>query len=538
MNLQDKIYNTLKEIVAIPSVSGTEGENLISEKIYDILSEMQYFKENKEKFGFGSIDKDPLGRKFVWAVVDGKEESKDTLILTGHLDVVEVEEYSHLKNIAYNIEECTKRINELVLDEEAAIDFQSGNWIFGRGTADMKHGIALNIEILREFSESRDFRGKLMILLVPGEESNSEGMIASVPFLLKLQEEQGYNFCGAILSECCKPNSRNDIYKKMYMGTVGKIMPLFFCVGKETHVGEALKGFNPNSLVSEVNRLLEGNPDFTDKVKGSTTLPPMCLKQMDLKELYSVQSPLYAAAYYNILTLNRDEEILLSELEELAHTAFINVLADIRDKREKYLTMCDGEVQFLQVEPYVITYKELLSEIKDENFHNDLNEKVEIWKSEKMDNQSIAINIVKETYEKYENKRPMIIVSFIPPYYPNKYLNENEVKFINAIDETIQYAEDIYNEKIIKEDYFMGISDMSYTGISKNHGLDKLASNIVGCGMNYDLPLESLSKLNIPAIIFGGEGKDIHKYTERLNIKYSFEVVPELYKFLINTLLK
>ena len=44
MNLQDKIYNTLKEIVAIPSVSGTEGENLISEKIYDILSDMQYFK--------------------------------------------------------------------------------------------------------------------------------------------------------------------------------------------------------------------------------------------------------------------------------------------------------------------------------------------------------------------------------------------------------------------------------------------------------------------------------------------------------------
>ena len=44
----------------------------------------------------------------------------------------------------------------------------------------------------------------------------------------------------------------------------------------------------------------------------------MCLKQMDLKELYSVQSPLYATAYYNMLTLKISEKDLMDNLKKLA----------------------------------------------------------------------------------------------------------------------------------------------------------------------------------------------------------------------------
>ena len=88
-----------------------------------------------------------------------------------------------------------------------------------------------------------------------------------------------------------------------------------------------------------------------------------------------------------------------------------------------------------------MTYNELIAEVKSKNkdFGKYIKEKVELWKKNKMDNQTIAKrNIVRETYEKYENKRPMIIVSFIPPYYPHKYLqciDEKHSNFINAVDE-------------------------------------------------------------------------------------------------------
>lgn len=543
MSLQNNIYSTLKQLVAVPSVTGTEGENIICDKIYDILSRIPYFKENQKNYGLSTIDQDPLERKFIWAIVNGKEESKDTLILTGHIDVVEADGFGHLEPIAFDLEECTKRITELNLDEEALRDFQSGEWIFGRGTADMKAGIATNIEIIRELSENRNFKGNLLFLGVPGEESNSEGMIASVPFLLNLQEKEGYNYVGAIVSECSIPKSEGEKFKRIYIGTVGKIMPLFFCVGKETHVGESLKGLNPNLLVSEINRILEANPDFCDNVNDKTTPPPMALKQMDLKELYSVQSPLFAIAYYNLLTLNRSEEELISNLKELAFKAFNNVLSDIKEKRKRFLENCCEEIQYIEVEPYVMTYKDLLSKVKEKekDFEDYIREKVKNWKSQKLDSQTISINIVRETYEKYENKRPMIIVSFIPPYYPHKHLDgedENSRRFMDVIEQTIQYAKKNFDETIIKDDYFMGICDLSYTGIDSKQDLNNWASNIVGYGITYDLNLEALSKLNIPGVVFGGEGKDFHKSTERLNIPYSLKIIPELYKYVIQCILR
>ncbi|AKA71116.1 M20/M25/M40 family metallo-hydrolase [Clostridium scatologenes] len=543
MNLSDKIYETLDELVSLPSVSGTKDESIASEKIYNMLSSMTYFKKNKNNFGMEAVEGDNLERKFVWAVVNGKQKSNDTLILTGHFDVVGVEEFGHLKSVAFDMKECTKRISELNLDEDALKDLKSGKWIFGRGTADMKCGIAIDIELIRKFSKDQNFKGNLLFLAVPGEESNSEGMVAAAPFLLKLQDKMKYNYCGAIISECSIPQSASEEFKRLYMGSVGKIMPLFLCVGKETHVGEPLKGLNPNALVSEINKILENNPDFSDQFNNVITPPPMCLKQIDLKELYSVQSPLYAVAYYNLLTLSMSEEKLMGNLKDLAFKAFNNVLEDIKCKRERFIKKSGKKFEYIKVQPCVMTYEELLLKVKskNKNFENYIKEKVELWKKENKDNQTIAINIVKETYEKYDNKKPMIIVSFIPPYYPHKYLQGEDVKnkkFIETIDKTIEYAHEKFNEKIIKEDFFMGISDLSYTGMKNNKSISGLSSNIVGYGISYNLPLEALSKLDIPAIVFGGEGKDFHKYSERLNLPYTLNVVPELYEHIIYSLLQ
>ena len=44
----------------------------------------------------------------------------------------------------------------------------------------------------------------------------------------------------------------------------------------------------------------------------------------------------------------------------------------------------------------------------------------------------------------------------------------------------------------------------------------------------YPLPLEKIRSLGIKAVDFGVYGKDAHKWTERLYLQYSFEVLPEL----------
>jgi arginine utilization protein RocB len=347
-----------------------------------------------------------------------------------------------------------------------------------------------------------------------------------------------------INSECCFPKAPGDDEKKVYLGTCGKVMPVFFCVGKETHACTPFEGLNPNLIISHINSLMELNTDLCDAVGNDVTPPPTCLKQTDLKDLYSVQTPLYAAAYYNCISLEMNGNKVLEKLKSVAAKAFNDSIDEVKINYEKSrkLNNTTLERQTLEIEPYVISFSELYKCVSEKigyEFESEMEYLVKVWMKEGFDNQTIGIKLIKETYERYQNKRPMVIVGFIPPFYPDKILNtdsEKDLKLYRAVENTIELAKEKYNVEIKKENYFMGICDLSYTGFKDNRA-EKIHSNMASRS-NYVLPYESLMKLDIPSIVFGGWGKDFHKVTERLNKSYSLKVVPDLYINLIHKILK
>ncbi|GAA0724553.1 M20 family metallopeptidase [Clostridium malenominatum] len=544
MNIKDKIMDTLLKLVEMQGIAGTEDENLTANRIHEIISEIDYFKENKDKLQILDVTGDPLKRHFVSALFCSSEPSNNTIVITGHLDVVDVEDFGHLRDLAFKPIELMERIKELSLNKEAMEDLESGDWIFGRGTADMKFGISLGIELLRELSIRDDFQGNILFLAVPGEESNSEGMIAAVPHLLKLKEEYNLEYKGLFVTECCIPKEIGDEKKRIYLGTSGKVMPLFLFVGKETHVYESHTGLNPNLLSSELNRLLELNPDFCDEDRGNVTPPPICLKSTDLKDLYSVQTPLMAASYYNILTLNLSVDKLMEKLEKIAYEAFNNAVNIVEKNVEKYNVVSKSNNVREKMEAKVLNFSEIYEEVlkeKGEKFEKFIEEKIEIWRQEKKDLQTIAINIMKETYLQYSNKGPCIIIGFAPPYYPNKHLNlsrkEDEI-LLKIIGDGIKFSREEFGTDIELDHYYMGLCDMSYTGVEDLDGLNSIVSNIIGINKCYHMPVMELSQLNIPSVVFGGLGKDFHKYSERVNISYSFSVVPNIYEKIIYDIFK
>ncbi|RXM58896.1 peptidase M20 [Clostridium tetani] len=536
MDIKDKIMNTLLELVAVPGIAGTKSEGLTAKKTLHILEDIHYFQQHPENLNLIKIKGDPLNRSFVSALFCSSKPSKKTIVLTGHLDVVDVEDFGHLKELAFKPIELKKRIKELPLDKDALEDLESEDYIFGRGTADMKFGLALHIELLRELSLRDDFEGNILFLAVPGEESNSEGMLAAVPHLLELNKKFGYKYIGLFVSECCIPKEIGDETKRIYLGTAGKIMPLFLFTGKETHVYESFSGLNPNLLAGELNRLLELNPDFCDNNRGNLTPPPTCLKHTDLKELYSVQTPLMAASYYNVLTLNLSIDELMDKLKKLCFQAFENTLNIIEERVNKYSSISNRNSLRETFETKVLTYEEVYKRVKElmgEKFDKYIEKKIEQWTDENMDLQNIAINIMKETYLNYPDKSPSIIIGFAPPYYPDKHLREHkddDMVLLKVVDNILEYAKDKFNTNIEKDHYYMALCDLSYTGTTNKEGLNTIASNILGINKSYNLPVEELSQLDIPSIAFGGFGKDFHKFSERLNIPYSFEVVPDLYE--------
>lgn len=201
-------------------------------------------------------------------------------MITGHYDVVGTEEYGHLRDIAFDIDQITQRISELDIDHESLNDYNSGNWLFGRGTGDMKYGDALCVEVLRYFTEEETISSNILFLGVPAEETNSEGMLQAVEILHKLQEG-GLNFVILLNTEAYFPDSGEKADTRyIHIGSSGKVMPLFLCRGVGTHAGElTFGGFDSNLMAAKLHEFLHHNVDFCETERGISTPPPACLNR-------------------------------------------------------------------------------------------------------------------------------------------------------------------------------------------------------------------------------------------------------------------
>ncbi|MEG2291493.1 MAG: M20/M25/M40 family metallo-hydrolase [Clostridium sp.] len=541
---KENIYNALDELVKVPSISGSENENLGAIKTYELIGRIKYFKDNEVNLKMIPVEKDNFNRQVVFAMLEAEEKTSDTIIITGHYDVVGVEEYGHLKNFAFDMKEITKRISELTLDDEAQKDLHSGEWIFGRGTSDMKYGIALCIELLRYFSEEEKINTNILFLGVPGEETNSEGMLQSVKTLYNLQYEKGYIFKALINLEAYVPNSEDSNEKRfIHVGSAGKVMPLFLCCGIGTHAGEhTFHGFDSNLMASKLHELLHHNADFCEESRGVWTPPPACLKMMDLKSTYSITTPICTASYYNIITLNLEVYDLINRLKEVALKAFSETIKIEKQRADNYMKLTNSKVNIIEVLPKVVMFNEIYSNVK-ESFQGDFDLYIRNLTTRSVQEgkeiQDIAIRVFKEVVDNYRDKTPMIVLGFIPPYYPDSYLNEKDKtveKLFQAIDKIKQIAFEKYDETIEIKDFFMGLSDMCFTGVRKGYDYEELFNNILGINDFYDFPKKEISKINIPSIIFGPYGKDIHKCSERLSLNYNFNVLPYLFVDFIKSL--
>lgn len=640
---KDRLYQDFIQLLHVPGISGTRSEVLTAEKVLSLLEKMPYFQSHPAQLWRIPVPDDPLGRFDVAAYLELNPRAKKCVILSGHMDVVGVEEYGHLAELAFDPEALRERIAELPLSDEARRDLESGAWIFGRGTADMKLGLALGLELLRHFSEpgsgkiqsdlresthsdlqgplqndlresthsdlqgplhsedygdgktaaqptvqtdiqartqvdpgtdfsqeekinpsavspsglscdpGGDYQANILFLAVASEETNSEGMRAALPFLRQFFEEKQLQPSAFLLSECFEYREEDpdrETARYIHVGASGKVMPAFFFVGAPAHVKEPFLSLDPNLLAVEVYRRLQLNPAFSQSRDGELTPPPVCLKMQDLKELYSVSTPLFAASYFNLVTVDLDTEALLQELLQLARESFVSALKQLQEQAASYGERFGVKVASSRMLPLVKSWDEAYAEAKKtyklrhpqaaDTLDLYLREKVRGWKEEGLEIQATGLRLMREIAELQAESRPMILVGFLPPYYPDIRPDLNDpalAKLLAAVRETMDFARQNFAADLRLKKYYMGISDMCYTGLSQSRDVQPLLDNLVGEGLIYDFPAADLKKFHVPAIDLGGFGKDFHKASERLEKHYSLDILPELYVHLLEQLL-
>lgn len=543
--LSKRIEQIALELTGQLSVLDTPDEILIAEKVYSIMSEMKYFKAHPENLYFVPVKGDKLGRKSVVAIVNGEKKPSDkTVVMIGHIDTVGISDYGPLAEYANQPLVLTEKFKEIELPAQVKKDLESGEYLFGRGIFDMKSGDAIIMALMEMISDDiENFEGNLIYGAVCDEEGNSGGMLNVVPELCRLQDEKKYDYLALLDTDYMTEEYEGDENKYVYVGTVGKLMPTFFVVGKETHVGESFKGIDPNQIAAEITRRINLNPEFSDVAEGEVTLPPVTLKQRDLKPEYSVQIAKTAVVFFNYATHCSTPDQVLDKMVKAGQECFQNVVDMLNERYEKFCEMAHRPFHKLPWEARTMTYHQLCEVVKAE-VGEEFDAKVqayaeELAKDETIDARDRNTHLVEFVHGMWSDKNPVLIVYFSQPYYPHIYIKGDEPKekaLLDAVADAVDTTKTDY--KLVYKKFFPYISDLSYGAAPREDGIiEAFMENMPGYGTVYNLPMKEMQRLNLPVLDIGSFGKDAHKFTERIEKKYTFEVAPELvYKTVMNLL--
>jgi len=516
---RENVLSIILRLVKHPSFTRTEGERSIPALIDELLDEIGL---GLLQHGIQKIAGDPWERSFVWALLRGS--SNNAVVLISHFDTVDVSDYGDLGSYACDPVALRERLlsRREQLDDIVYEHLRAGSdWLFGRGTVDMKAGIAAHLWALSEFCkeklQGKELPGSIIFLSVPDEEAESIGIMGAVEWLSTLAEKEGLRLIGAINTDYSTPSSREEMDSTIHVGTIGKLLPSIYVRGVESHAGEPSKGIDANLLLARIVSKISMNSDLADTDNDMRSVAPVTLKMCDFKDSYDVRIPFESFCYINYLVLRKSPKNVIDEIAALVNAAIVESLGDI-------------DINIPGVTPKVVTYDELVeaavSILGKDKVAQALREINQRLFESGTDSRMRCAELVRTAWNMSGMSGPAAVVYFSPPYYPS-VKGEEDNPLVRAVTELAA------NLGIKIQHYYPYISDASYMKLEVESSSLELLSKNMPIWSNkresgsYNVPFESMRKVNLDVVNMGVLGFDAHKYTERLYIPYSCEFLPK-----------
>lgn len=514
------------EMVRASSVTNTDGERAFPTVLHSMISRNPYFAAHPDQVWQGEIASDPQQRSNVYALALGS--GRETVVLTGHFDVVSAANYGSHEAYAFDPEALLPRlIADLRVsarseaERRALSDLEGGDFLPGRGLLDMKAGLAAGLVALYKFAALEARVGNVLFVAVADEEDQSHGARAAAPALLELAKTHDLEIVGVINLDATSDSGDGSSGRAVYLGSVGKLLVCAYCVGVDVHAGYALDGINANFIASAITCHFEGNPELTDRSKGEIGTPPTSLRQTDLKTHYDVTTPARAWACFNAPMHGKSASEMLEDFTREATLALEIALETLRTRAEalgRFDSAAHGATGL------VLSDAELLFAARansGSSFEGDLNAHLE-----KIDAQTAlatqSLQVINWLWDKAGLLGPAVVIAFGSLHYPSTILDEtvpSDAKMMRVVRTVLEQSSVTVTERT----YFMGISDMSWFGRGD-------AAQIGVVNANTPAPNAQISAppAHLPCINLGPWGRDYHQWLERAHMPYSFGELPGL----------
>ena len=532
----DEALALTKKLVSIPSMNNSDGgERAVADYMAAWIRELPYFKAHPDQVITQPLKDDPYDRINVVAIAFGsRSNSNETIILHGHHDTVGIDDYGSIKEYAFDCDALPEKIKSITSDPEVLADIESGEWMFGRGSSDMKSGDAVNMVLMRYFTEHLDqFDGNLIFMTNPVEENQHTGIIESLNVLEELKAKYGLTYKMAMNTDFISPAFPGDTAHYFHAGAVGKILPCFYIIGKPTHSGQGFEGFSASMVAAEITRNIDMRAEFSDVYNGEFAMPPTVLKMRDLKPSYDVQTAFSAFVYFNYFIHNMEMDEIFARLRKVAEDA-LNTVDTYTDEQNKvYCKMTGADYYKREYQLKVMEYSELYEKAKalkpdvDEDIRAITKQSLE----ENLDRRELCLKIVEYLANNILSiNTPTVILFLAPPYCPRNTLKREipeEGALLDSVVDLLNQLGQEMGEELKMMQFFPVLTDSSYLKLDDTDtSIKTLVDNFPDMKGHYDVPLEQIKRLNIPAFNFGCHGKDAHKWTERVHKEYSFGKLP------------
>lgn len=525
-DIGQEILSLLQGYVQAQSITNSAAEKSAEVFFTESFARLPYFQHNPEFYGRFPIQDDAHGRSVCYAMVCGT--GPETVVLLHHFDVVSTEDFKLLEPYAFSPNELAEKLYDIrdTLSGDVQQDLESGNWLFGRGVCDMKGGGAIQMALLNRYSQLENFTGNVIVLGLPDEENLSAGMRAAAVLLDNLQQQYGLSYKLAIDSESHQ-RSKDDT-GILSLGSVGKVMPFVYVRGFLAHSGKVFEGMNPLGIMSEVVTRVEVNMALADVVPGESAPPPTWLYLRDNKPRYDVSMPLSVLGCFSLLTLHQSPPAVMDAVRRICNEAFADVLDRMNKNYSQFLSAHGQAQKKLPWQVKVVDFSQLYDEAAQahgDTFVDAYDALVdELGRRMATQPDFSLINCHNEllefVFDYIDDLSPCVVFGLIPPYYPEvSFLQcQNLPQDVASLPDTLRaFSQSEYGQTYDIEQYYTGISDLSYTSLSDADGIDAALRAAMPLYQRlYSLPLESIERISMPSINIGPWGKDLHQMTERV----------------------
>ena len=530
-----------RRLVAISSVSPGPGETEAAREVLRLLH-ADGLESAFAESGLEELRGDPHARSIAYAVLRGSSAS--TVVMLGHLDTVGTSDYGPLEPLALSPDRLAANFDRLLQIAPEIAGFDPAEWLYGRGAADMKSGVAATMAVLRHLalrSRAEVLPFTVVLVATIDEENESAGVVEAVHLLTRLREEYGLEYAGAINTDYVTERFPGDTAHPLYAGTVGKLLPSFFAVGGAGHAGHPFGGLDANLILAELIRDLSLNPDLADISDGMANSPPVSLRATDLKDRYDTQLALGAHLALNLVTVSVQPGDLLADLRTRAETALRTVLDRVADAESRWRARAGLSPLAPPLRTATaLTYAQLaalaVGRVGRAGLESALDGSREAFEPT-WDSRRQCLALVEATWRAAGAAGPAVVVYYAPPFYP--HLAPRPSRLLEAVESVAAAHPEL---ELVVERYFPLLSDLSYLGYQAGSDVDSLLANMPiwkpdgADGPGYSLPLQKIRGLDMPVVNIGPYGFGVHQAGERVNRAYSFDSVPRLLLETIETL--